>query len=582
MAKILVIDDDPKIVQVLRIRLLSAGYEVLTAADGVSGLRLALEGKPDLVIVDIWMPVGGGFSVAHRLREQAPEVPFIFITASKQAGLRQMADSLGAAGFLEKPYEKEDLLAAAAKALSIKPASPAGRPDTSQPQVTASAMATAASKQQGLRENAQQLGAVGFLEKPHEAADLLKTVAEALAATPSPVGDPPIPNVPKSSKNWDVSPTPSPVTDPPKHPETEFPAPAPPAPAPPAPEPLKVEPPAPTTPENAPDLRLANLRLAAPAGYAPKNQPELVGITGRNRILIVEDDRRIAMALALRLQNAGQEVIQAFDAMSGVEAAIQHQPDLILMDITLPGGSGLIVAQRIQSVVPKPTPIIFLTASRQPGLRQKALALGAAGFLEKPYDPENLLTTIQNALLAAVDKAPSSRTPAPATPENALDLRLANLKMAAPSSNAPQSQPKLVRIIGRNKILVVGNDRRIAMDLIQPLQNAGQEVIQASDATTGMAAATQHQPDLIVIDINLPGGSGLIMAQRIQSALPKLTPIIFLTARQQPELRQKALALGAAGFLEKSCNPEVLLTTIQNALSLGRGDDPTTHSGFFL
>src|ERR1019366_8367416 len=126
--------------------------------------------------------------------------------------------------------------------------------------------------------------------------------------------------------------------------------------------------PAPTTPEKALDLRSANHRLTVPAGYALKNQPGLVGITGRNRILIVEDDRRISMALATRLVNAGQEVIQAFDAVSGVEKAVQHQPDLILMDIALPGGSGLMVAQRIQSVVPKPTPIIFLTASRQAGL----------------------------------------------------------------------------------------------------------------------------------------------------------------------------------------------------------------------
>jgi len=53
MAKILVIDDDPKIVQGLKIRLSSAGYAVLTAGDGVYGLRLAMEGKPDLVILDI-------------------------------------------------------------------------------------------------------------------------------------------------------------------------------------------------------------------------------------------------------------------------------------------------------------------------------------------------------------------------------------------------------------------------------------------------------------------------------------------------------------------------------------------------
>jgi DNA-binding response OmpR family regulator len=480
--RILVVDDDSKIVLVLQIRLRSAGYEVLSAPDGVSGLILAKDYKPDLVILDIMMPRGGGFSMAYRLREEAPEVPFIFITASKEKGLKEMADSLGAAGYLEKPYEKDDLLEAVAKVLAA----------------------------------GQSL-----------------------------------------------------VAGPPQQPKTEFPAPEPPAPA-------------PTTPENALDLRLANLNEVSSTSNAQKSQPEPVGITGRNMILIVEDDRAIAMALTTRLQFAGHEVIQAFDAISGVEAAIKRQPGLILMDITLPGGSGLIAAQRIQSMVPKPMPIIFLTASQQPGLRQKALALGAAGFLQKPYDPQELLSTIQKALPAAVGKPPGSTTPAPATPENALDLRLANLRMTSPSSDAPKSQPKRVGIIGRNKILIVSDDRRIAMASAAQLQNAGQEVIQACDEMSGVQAATKHQPDLILMDVNLAGGSGLIVAQRIQSVVLKLTPMIFLTAGQQPELRQQALALGAADFLEKSCDPGVLLRTIQDALSLGRGDDPTTKNpGFF-
>lgn len=126
--KILVVDDDPKIVQALRIRLLVAGYEVETASDGVAGLNTAISWKPDLVILDIMMPVGGGFSVAYRLREQSPGLPFIFITASKQPGLRAMGDNLGAVGFLEKPYEKEDLLAAVAEAFQ-PPAPPAPPPN---------------------------------------------------------------------------------------------------------------------------------------------------------------------------------------------------------------------------------------------------------------------------------------------------------------------------------------------------------------------------------------------------------------------------------------------------------------------
>ena len=279
--KILVIDDDPKIVQALQIRLKSAGYEVLTAADGVYGLRLAMEGKPDLVILDIIMPVGGGFSVAYRLREQASEMPIIFITASKKAGLREMAKNLAAVSFLEKPYEPEELLAAVAKALSAKPVSPVGAPDTPKPQVTASAMATPASN-------------------------------------------------------------------------------------------------SPVRPANTPK--------------AP------VTITGKNQILIVEDDRKIAMALALRLRAAGQDVLSAYDALTGLDSAIKNQPDLVLLDIGLPAGSGLLVAEMIQTLAPKLTPIIFLTASRQPGLREKALALGAAGFLEKPSEADELMAAIQNAL----------------------------------------------------------------------------------------------------------------------------------------------------------------------------------------
>lgn len=148
----------------------------------------------------------------------------------------------------------------------------------------------------------------------------------------------------------------------------------------------------------------------APLGRTPAESPALVApasgaspqwparISGKNKILIVEDDRKIAMALALRLRAAGQEVIFAYDALTGLDTAIKNQPDLVLLDIGLPAGNGLLVAERIQNLVPKYTRIIFLTASRQPGLRDKAMALGAAGFLEKPFEAGELLATIQNAL----------------------------------------------------------------------------------------------------------------------------------------------------------------------------------------
>ena len=123
MKKILVMEDDKKIATALAIRLQAVGYEVLTARDGFDGLKLALAVRPDLILTDIWMPVGTGFSVTQRLRSLGlTDVPVIYITASKLEGLRESAKGLGAAAFLEKPYDPEHLIQVVAQALESPPA----------------------------------------------------------------------------------------------------------------------------------------------------------------------------------------------------------------------------------------------------------------------------------------------------------------------------------------------------------------------------------------------------------------------------------------------------------------------------
>jgi DNA-binding response OmpR family regulator len=113
MKKILIVEDDAKIAAALRIRLEAGGYEVVTAGDGFSGLKMTMTHRPQLILLDIMMPVGMGFSVAERLKDLGlGDIPIIFITASKRSGLRKTAQRLGAAGFFEKPYDAEELLAA--------------------------------------------------------------------------------------------------------------------------------------------------------------------------------------------------------------------------------------------------------------------------------------------------------------------------------------------------------------------------------------------------------------------------------------------------------------------------------------
>lgn len=121
------------------------------------------------------------------------------------------------------------------------------------------------------------------------------------------------------------------------------------------------------------------------------------------KILVVEDDRRIVTALKIRLQAEGYEVAAAYDGALAMSRAVEFQPDLVLLDISMPGGNGFMVAERLQSsVVTAGVPMIFLTASKKPGLLEQAVQLGAAQFIEKPYHAEDLLAAIADALGEAV------------------------------------------------------------------------------------------------------------------------------------------------------------------------------------
>ena len=121
------------------------------------------------------------------------------------------------------------------------------------------------------------------------------------------------------------------------------------------------------------------------------------------KILIVEDDRDIAMVLGTRLRAQGFTVINAYDAMGGVNQAQREAPDLVLLDLMMPAGGGLRVAERVRAFAKTATtPIIFLTASKDAELREKAMEQSPFAFLEKPYDPQLLLARIQEALGIAV------------------------------------------------------------------------------------------------------------------------------------------------------------------------------------
>src|SRR6185503_3762239 len=117
------------------------------------------------------------------------------------------------------------------------------------------------------------------------------------------------------------------------------------------------------------------------------------------KILIVEDDQKIAMALSIRLKANGYNPSVAADAIAGASQARAVRPDLILLDVSMPGGNGFQLAETFHRMPEtKETPIIFITASKNPELLQKVMDLGAVGLFEKPFDTEKLLYSIEREL----------------------------------------------------------------------------------------------------------------------------------------------------------------------------------------
>ena len=112
------------------------------------------------------------------------------------------------------------------------------------------------------------------------------------------------------------------------------------------------------------------------------------------KILIVEDDERIAKALNFRLSLDGYEVSRAYDAIVALTMLKENQPDLVLLDISIPGGNGFEVIARAKKISGKVPAFFVITAHKDHGMREKAMALGAVGYFEKPFDGGELQSAI--------------------------------------------------------------------------------------------------------------------------------------------------------------------------------------------
>lgn len=115
-------------------------------------------------------------------------------------------------------------------------------------------------------------------------------------------------------------------------------------------------------------------------------------------VLLVDDDKDLVTALNIRLRSVGYNVVVAGDAMAAISLALNKKPDLIVLDLGLPGGDGFLVMERLGLLNDLAlTPIIVVSARDPMIAKQKALEAGASVYFQKPIDTNQFLLAIRGA-----------------------------------------------------------------------------------------------------------------------------------------------------------------------------------------
>ncbi len=117
------------------------------------------------------------------------------------------------------------------------------------------------------------------------------------------------------------------------------------------------------------------------------------------KVLLVDDESNILLAVTMCLEGEGYEVITAVDGVEAVGLAFDSEPDIVLLDVRIPKLNGFLVCKALkEDARTKEIPIIFLSARAEEEDIRKGLSLGAVDYLVKPIEPDDLIDRVKNYL----------------------------------------------------------------------------------------------------------------------------------------------------------------------------------------
>jgi DNA-binding response OmpR family regulator len=272
------------------------------------------------------------------------------------------------------------------------------------------------------------------------------------------------------------------------------------------------------------------------------------------KILIIEDEKVLLEVLEKKLINEGYEVFIAQDGEEGLRKMRENAPDLILLDIIMPKKDGFEVLEEMNKDENlTKIPVIIISNSGQPVEIDKALKLGVRDYLIKTeFDPEEVLVKV----IKVFGEEPSKEE-----------------KEVSYKAKKEKSGEKKNGVSG-GKILIVEDDKFLRDLIIKKLKTEDYEVVFAIEGEEALRKIKEEKPDLVLLDLILPGIDGFEVLKQIKSDSSdsvKKIPVIILSNLGQRDDVERGINLGAVDFLIKAhFTPGEIIEKIKVILSKAR------------
>lgn len=270
------------------------------------------------------------------------------------------------------------------------------------------------------------------------------------------------------------------------------------------------------------------------------------------KIVIVDDDEAMRNLLRAICEGEEHKVVAQFpDGQGLLDFVRKERPDVVCLDYELPGKNGFELLAEMDAAANQ-VAVVMITGSNEPELQGHAADLGAAGFIQKPFQEAQIINE-----LAQIEKARAIATRAAATP--------AEPAAPSPDPSAAGDKPPAAEttfaeasaVVPRSAV-IVDDSGAIRLLLKGVLQEIGIKVVGlASNAEEGVEVVRRSRPTVVCLDVNMPGMSGLDALPHIQAACPQ-TKIVMVTGNASRPVVQAAIAGGAVGYFLKPIRPALV------------------------